>query len=133
MSVFLTQPTNTFQGKTQVTNYQQGPSYQMVGYFPPSTSHDEMLKKLHEMEQIVNDQGNTKLSYGSICNDPIHPFIPIKYFPHNFEVPKMDKFKGKEDPEEHIRQFKCSCYILANDDVLMSRKLSMNLVGKDLD
>lgn len=52
---------------------------------------------------MLNDQGKTKISYGSICNEPIHQSIPIKYFPYKFDIPKMDKFKGKEDTKEHLR------------------------------
>lgn len=71
----------------------------MVESFPPSTFNDEILKKLHEMEQRLNDQGKIKLSYGSICNEPTHPFLPIKDFPYKFEIPNMDNFKVKEDPK----------------------------------
>jgi len=55
------------------------------------------------MEQKLNNQGKSKVSYGSICNELYHPSIPIKNFPYNFEVPKMDKFKGKENSREHLR------------------------------
>lgn len=102
MSISPTQQTYQPQGKTQATNYYQGPSYQVVGYFPPSTSNDEILK-LHEMEKRFKYHGKTKLSYGSICNESIHPSILIKGLPYKFEVPKMDKFKVKEDPKEHQR------------------------------
>lgn len=45
----------------------------------------------------------------------------------------MDKFKGKEDPREHLRYFKYSCYIIANDEIIMLRIFHMNLVGQALD
>lgn len=39
----------------------------------------------------------------------------------------MDNFKGKEDPREHLQHLKYSCYIIANDDILMLRIFPMNL------
>lgn len=79
------------------------------------------------MEQKCNDQGKSKLSYGSIFIEPIHPSIPIKDFPYKFEVLKMHIFIGKEDPKQHLRKFNYSCYIIANDDVLMLRNFPMML------
>ena len=85
------------------------------------------------MELKVNEQGKTKLSYTTIGNEPIHPSVPTKSFPYKFEIPKIDKFKGKEDPREHLRQFKYSCYIISNDDVLMLHTFPMTLAGQALD
>lgn len=31
-------------------------------------------------------------------NQSIHPYVIIKNFPYMFEIPKMHKFNGKEDP-----------------------------------
>lgn len=85
------------------------------------------------MELQVNEHGKENLSYTSICNESIHPNVPAKTFPYKFEVPKIDKFKEKEDPKEHLHQFKYSCYIISNDDVLMLRTFPMKLVGQALD
>lgn len=54
-----------------------------------------------------------------VMSEPIHTSVLTKTFPYKFEVPKIDKFKGKEDPQEHLLQFKYSCYIISNDDVFM--------------
>lgn len=103
VSVSHTQPIYQPQGQSQATNSHQGPGYQIVGSFPSSTSNDEILNKLQEMEQMLNIQGKFKVSYGSICNELIHPSIPIKDFPYKCEVPKMYNFKGKEYPRDHLR------------------------------
>lgn len=121
------------QNQDQLNSSYQGPSYQVVGTFSSNTPNDDILNRLHEMEKNLNNQGKSRVSYGSICNKPIHPSIPIKDFPYKFEVPKMDKFKGKEDPQEHLHQFKYYCNIIASDDILMLRIFTMILPGQALD
>lgn len=58
------------------------------------------------MESSINNQMKSKLSYQSIINELINPMVHIKQLPYKFEVPHMDKFKGREDLREHLRQFK---------------------------
>lgn len=83
------------QNQDQMNNTYQGSSYHIMGTFPPSTPKDDILKRLNEMENKLNNQGKSKVSYGSIYNESIHPSILIKDFPYKFEVFQMDKFKGK--------------------------------------
>lgn len=45
----------------------------------------------------------------------------------------MEKYKGKEDPRENLRQFKHSCYIISNDDCLICRTFSMTPGDQALD
>lgn len=85
------------------------------------------MKRLNDMELKVNEHKKCKLSYTIICNEPIHPSVLIKNLPYKFEIPKIDKVKGKEYPREHIRQFKYSCYIISNDDILMLHTFPMML------
>lgn len=112
-----------------MNNAYQDPSYHVVGTFPPNTPNDDILKRLHEMEKNLNNQGKYRVSYGSICNEPIHPSILIKDFPYKLEIYKMDKFKAKQDPSEDLHQFKYSCYIITSDDILMLRTFPMILFG----
>jgi len=42
-------------------------------------------------------------------------------------MPKIDKFKGKEDPKEHLIHFKHACNLIANDDALLLRTFPMIL------
>lgn len=55
------------------------------------------------MELKVSDHGKGRLSYTLICNEPIHPSVPMNTFSYKFEIPKIDKFIGKEDPRENLR------------------------------
>lgn len=81
------------------------------------------------MELKVSNHNKAKLSYTSICNYPINLSLQMKIFPYKFKIPKIDKFKGKEDPRENLWQFKYSYYIILSDDVVKARNFSMMLVG----
>lgn len=72
-------------------------------------------------------------TYGELCNELIHPSVPYYVWPNNFELPKFDKFKGKEDPKDHLRMFKYECYLIDHTDPLMLRIFPMNLGGQALD
>lgn len=64
-------------------------------------------------------QRKQKVSYETICNEPIHPSVPKNDILFKFKILKIMPFKGKEDPKEHLRRFKHLSYVIADDDVLM--------------
>lgn len=99
----------------------------------PQTNHDDILNRLQYMESRIKNQSKNNLSYQSIFNEPINPMILIKRFLYKFKIPQIMKFKGNEYPREHLRQFKYSCYIIRNDDVIMLRKFLIILMGQALD
>lgn len=74
------------------------PKKQPIINTKPATINDEISKRLHDMELRFNEQGKAKLSYTTICNEPIHPSASIKIFKNM----KIDKFRGKEDLREHL-------------------------------
>lgn len=76
----------------------------------PPTFNDEILKRLNEIELKVNEHEKSKLSYTTI---------------YKFKILKVNKFRGKEDPRENIKQFKYSCYVINNDDVLILHNFPM--------
>jgi len=56
-----------------------------------------------EIEKELRLQSKQKMLYENICNDRIHRSVPKKEIPFKFEILKIDSFKGKEDPKEHLR------------------------------
>jgi len=50
--------------------------------------------------------------------------------PKRFEIPRIDKFKIKEDPKEYLRHFKHACYMIVNDNSLLIRTFPMTLEGE---
>ncbi|KAH9316117.1 hypothetical protein KI387_024744, partial [Taxus chinensis] len=57
------------------------------------------------LEASVSGSHNT-LTYDEICNEPIHPSIPIHSYPVHWEMPKFNRFNSKEDPQQHLQSFK---------------------------
>jgi len=55
------------------------------------------------MKLKVSEHGKAKLLYILIFNEPIHPSVPKKTFPYNFDIPKINNFKGNKDPKGHLR------------------------------
>lgn len=74
-----------------------------------------------------------KLTYDNICNEPIHPSVPKKKLPYNFEIPKIIPFTGDKDPKEHLRWFKFSNYLIYNYEDLMLHLFPMTLVAQALE
>lgn len=40
-------------------------------------------------------------------------------FPRGFELPKFDKYKGKGDPRDHVREFYSACLEVAYDETYL--------------
>lgn len=47
---------------------------------------------------------------------PYDRSLYIPPFPPHFETPKFDKYKGKGDPRDHIRELFTSCIEVAHED-----------------
>lgn len=51
-------------------------------------------------------------------------------FPSNFEVPKFDKYQGKGDPRDHIREFSATCLEVAHNDSYLMQLFPRSLGEK---
>lgn len=76
-------------------------------------------ERLMDIERMLQQQGKSKLSYEIIYNELIHPSVPKMDIPFKFEILRIEPFKGKEDLKEHLRRFKCSSYVIFNNDVML--------------
>ena len=130
--------TNTFQPPpfhSQASNntHQLFQNFQDANQLNPLlASTQTILEILHKLEVGSQDPNNAQ-TYDQLCNEPIHPSVPYYVWPNNFELPKFDKFKGKEDPKDHLRTFKHECYLINHIDPLMLRIFPMYLSGQALD
>jgi len=80
---------------------------------------DEVTKHLKEIEDKLHKHKKESLLYEIICSEPIHPSVPKKDILYKFEILRIEPFRGKEDPKEHLRKFKYSSYLIVNDDALI--------------
>lgn len=54
-------------------------------------------------------------------------------FPPHFETLKFDKYRGKGDPRDHIREFFTSCIEVANEETYLLRLFPKSLGGPALE
>ena len=98
----------------------------------PTQSTNDFDERLLEIDKILRQQNKHKISYETICNEPIHPSVPKIDIPFKFEILKIESFKGKDDPKEHLRCFKYSSYVIFNNDALVLH-ISITLARQAMD
>jgi len=54
-------------------------------------------------------------------------------FPPNFKIHKFDKYKGKGDPRDHIKEFFMACQEVSYNDVYLLKLFPQSLTGQALD
>lgn len=59
-------------------------------HIEPTKNFDE---RLMDIERMLQQQENFKLSYETIYNEPIHPSVPKIDIPLKFEIPRIEPFK----------------------------------------
>ena len=50
-------------------------------------------------------------------------------FPRGFETPKFEKYRGKGDPRDHVREFHTACLEVAYEDTYLMRLFPQSLGG----
>ncbi|KAH9297040.1 hypothetical protein KI387_028722, partial [Taxus chinensis] len=92
----------------------------------------QMMDKMQNLEASILGSRST-LTYEQVCQEPIHPSVPLHSYPPQWELPKFTRFNSKEDPEQHLRSFRHACYLIAHDDALLLRTFPMSLSGPALE
>lgn len=64
-----------------------------------------------------------------ICPYPYNKIIPMPPFHPHFMKPNFDKYRGKEDPMAHIREFFTACIEVAREESYLMRLFPQNLDG----
>lgn len=68
-----------------------------------------LTAQMQSLQQQIQDmqKGTTKrYSLQDICPYPFHPSVDMIPFPRNCEFPKYDKYNGKTDLIDHVREFR---------------------------
>lgn len=55
--------------------------------------------------QEINIGGIKNYHYEELCPYPFDKTMTLKPFPKKLDMPKFDKYKGKEDPWDHVKDF----------------------------
>lgn len=65
-----------------------------------------------------------------------YPFDHMLYmstFPPHFDLPKFDRYRGKGDPSDHIREFFTICIEVTYEDTYLMRLFPKSLRGSTLE
>jgi len=54
-------------------------------------------------------------------------------FPQNFTIPKFDKYKGKGDPKDHLREFYLAYFEVSHNDTYLMRLFLRSLGGQAIE
>lgn len=81
---------------------------------------------MQEMQQGTT----TRYSLDDICPYPFDQSLNMVAIPLNFEIPKYDKYNGKSDPRDHIREFCTMSLEFSHDDTYMMRLFLWSLGGQ---
>lgn len=96
---------------------------------PPTT----MELKLAEVQQQLVDLtfGHTKKTFSleEVCPYPFDRSLQMIPFPPNFTIPKFDKYKGRGDLKDHLREFYFTCLEVAHNDTYLMRLFPCSLGG----
>jgi hypothetical protein len=86
--------------------------------------------------QIKEMQGGTttkKYTLEDICPYPFNRQLTMFPFPKHCEIPKFDRYNGKTDPIDHVREFRNMSLEFAHEDTYLMRLFPRNLGGQSME
>jgi len=86
-----------------------------------------LIQKIDDMQHCHKRK---QYSFEDICPYPFDRSIHMPPFPKYFETPKFDKYKGKGDPREHLREFYITFLEVYYDDTYLMRLFPRILGGQ---
>jgi len=96
-----------------------------------------MEVKLTEVQQQLSDLtfGHTKKTFSleEVCTYHFDRSLPMIAFPQNFTIPKFDKYKGKGDPKDHLREFYLACFEVSHNDTYLMHLFPCSLRGQAIE
>lgn len=79
-------------------------------------------------------RGTTKTySLEDICPHPFDRSLQMISFPPNFETPIYDKYRGKTDPQDHVREFCAASMEVSHNDIYLMRLFPNSLEGQTIE
>lgn len=68
-----------------------------------------------------------------LCPYPFDRTLYMPPFPPHFETPRFNKYRGKGDPRDHVRELFTACIKVAHEDTYLMRLLPKSLEGTTLE
>lgn len=88
---------------------------------PPPPNEMEMLwQQVKNLAQQLHSGVKTnQFSLNDICPYPFDRNLYMPPFPCGFETPKFEKYRGKGDPCDHVREFHSACLEVVYEDTYL--------------
>lgn len=98
---------------------------------PPPPNEMEMLRQQVEnlAQQLHSGVKTNQFSLKDICPYPFDRNLYMPPFPRGFETPKFEKYRGKGDPRDHVREFHSACLEVTYEDTYLMRLFPKSLGG----
>lgn len=80
-------------------------------------------------QQLNSGVKTTRFSLNDICPYPFDRNMKMPPFPWGFETPKFEKYRGKGDPTNHVREFHSACLEVTYEDTYLMHLFSQSLGG----
>jgi len=96
---------------------------------PPTMMELKIMKVQQKLFDLTFGHTKKTFSLEEACPYPFDRSLPMIPFPQNFTIPKFDKYKGKGDPKDHIREFYLACFEVSHNDMYLMRLFPRNLGG----
>jgi len=71
---------------------------------------------VQQLVEMAKEPKKKHYSLEEICPYPFDRSLYMPPFPKHFEMQKFDKYKGKGDPQDHLREFHFACLEVAQKD-----------------
>jgi hypothetical protein len=81
-------------------------------------------------------QGGTttkKYALEDMCPCPFNQQLTMIPFPKHCEIPKFDRYNGKMDPIDHVREFRDMSFEFAHEDTYLMRFFPCRLGGQSME
>ena len=91
------------------------------------------MKEALQGLQEANHKRDKQFKFEEMCPYPFDREMLRVPFPSNFEPPKFEKYKGKGDPRDHVKEFFISCQEVAYSDNYLIRLFPRSLGGQALE
>lgn len=91
---------------------------------------DMLRQQIQDLTQQVNSGRSQKQSsLKDICPYPFDRHMIMPPFPCNFKTLKFDKYKGKGDPTDYVREFYTACLEVAYEETYLMHLFPQSLGG----
>lgn len=100
---------------------------------PLSNLTQQVQTLQQKIQDMQNGTSSKKYSLEDICPYPFDKNLNMIPFPQHCEIPKYDKYDGRSDPQDHIREFCTMSMEFSHDETYLMRLFPRSLNGQSME